>query len=1136
MAGFGGAVKLTGEQEYRSALKNITQNLREVSSQLQMTATGYETSDKSIKDLSKTHKEMNSIYTKQQSEVDKLKSAYDSFSQKVQQQAKAHSNLEEKYENEVAKLDRIRNSLGIASKEYQDQKQKVDDLQKSLVKSKQENDNNANALSKMGTALNKAETDLMKTAEQMDNLGKETKEAGEGFTVFKGVLSNLISNTITSAISGLKKLGDVTLEVGKQALESYADYEQLVGGVDTLFKESSNTVQKYAENAYKTAGLSANEYMETVTGFSASLLQSLDNDTAKTAEYADMAITDMADNANKMGTSMELIQNAYQGFAKQNYTMLDNLKLGYGGTQTEMVRLINDSGILNKKIKDLDGISFAQIIQAIHKVQDNMGITGTTAKEASETISGSTASMKSAWQNLLVGIADENKDFGKLLNQFIDSVLTTGDNIIPRVKQIVKGIKKLVTNVVNDIFPRLKREIPELKPLIETFEWFIDNRTKVTSAIKVMVSAFAVSKIVSFTKTISDTIKSIAAMVVTTQTATSATNANTTAQVANTTAQVAGTTATNALAGATTLLNNAWKANPVGLVVTGVTALISVVSLLKKDTEELTEAEKQQQFILEQQTEQIQENKDAWEDLKKTQQNSVNANMTELSYYDSLYDELQNIVDANGKVKDGYEERASFITSTLSEALGIEIQTVNGVIKKYGDLKNSIDEVMQQKKAQIILDSQESMYKEAIESQNEALKLLIDTEAHLTENKAERAKLEAELQEKELQYHSKFTDMSNSKRYEMAREIQTIKEKMTAIDTETANLQTNYDTQKDLVSEYAYNIGLYEQNMALAHAGKYDEMTQVNWDYVKNYQGAGEAEKAMLEDQIKTTEYSLNLLKSLKDKSGKDIYDSQIASSENQLAQLKESLKKYNSVTEQKLEETGLIWNDTIDDTLSVITGSKIEFQDAGNDTVQMYANGIKIGEPKSKQEMAKLVENTVKEISNKEPMAKVAGENLINGLNSGVSNPILQSSVFRTVNSFGNSILANLKSSLQEHSPSKATNEMGQFLLKGLGLGIDKEEKSVLNQVSGLGKNILSNFRNGLNGNEFKNNISAQLQNAVPTNIDASINGITAKKSNNQTNMVEAIKKALKEVKVVMNDREMGTFVADTMERVVYS
>lgn len=254
----------------------------------------------------------------------------------------------------------------------------------------------------------------------------------------------------------------------KQAVGNYTQYEQLVGGVETLFKKSSDKVVTYANKAYKTAGMSANKYMETVTSFSASLLQGLGGDTKKAAEMADMAIIDMSDNANKMGTNIEMIQNAYQGFAKQNYTMLDNLKLGYGGTQTEMIRLINDSGILEKKITSLDGITFDQVVSAIHEVQTKMGITGTTALEAATTIEGSANSMKAAWENFLTGMADENADFDKLVQNLVDSIVTYIGNIGPRIIQTIPKLANGLAQVIGEIGSMISSVVPnEFKPLLE---------------------------------------------------------------------------------------------------------------------------------------------------------------------------------------------------------------------------------------------------------------------------------------------------------------------------------------------------------------------------------------------------------------------------------------------------------------------------------------------------------------------------------------------------------------------------------------------------------------------------------------------------------------------------------------------
>ena len=260
----------------------------------------------------------------------------------------------------------------------------------------------------------------------------------------------------------------------KQSVENYAEYEQLVGGVETLFKDSADTVQRYAANAYKTAGLDANGYMETITGFAASMLQSLDGNTRAAAEYSNQAVIDMSDNANKMGSSMTSIQNAYQGFAKQNYTMLDNLKLGYGGTAAEMHRLMSDAAELDEQFRataqfsiDSKGhltASFADITQAIHIVQTELGITGTTSLEAGSTISGSAHMMKSSWENLVTGMADENKSFTNLVIRFVSSVETFADNLLPRVEIALGGVVSLIEKLAPKIVERLPGLVESVLP------------------------------------------------------------------------------------------------------------------------------------------------------------------------------------------------------------------------------------------------------------------------------------------------------------------------------------------------------------------------------------------------------------------------------------------------------------------------------------------------------------------------------------------------------------------------------------------------------------------------------------------------------------------------------------------------
>lgn len=350
-------------------------------------------------------------------------------------------------------------------------------------------------------------------------------EASENVETLSGKFKNGLA---TAAKVGAAAVGAAATGIAvlmKNAFNNYAEYEQLVGGVDTLFKDSSAKVQEYAANAYKTAGLSANEYMDTVTSFSASLLQSLGGDTEAAADMANVAITDMSDNANKMGTDMASIQNAYQGFAKQNYTMLDNLKLGYGGTKEEMQRLIDDANALNAaqgKYTNYSIESYADIVSAIHDVQVEMGIYGTTADEASTTIQGSVSSMKAAWVNLLVGIADDNANFKTLTEQFVDSLVAVGENIIiPRINIIIQGLTQLITEASQTIIPLAVQILLENLPsivdagmdlIIALVSGILDNIDMLIDCVLEMVDVIVDKLIDNLPKLIDGGIRLIAAL------------------------------------------------------------------------------------------------------------------------------------------------------------------------------------------------------------------------------------------------------------------------------------------------------------------------------------------------------------------------------------------------------------------------------------------------------------------------------------------------------------------------------------------------------------------------------------------------------------------------------------------------
>lgn len=602
MSGFGGAVKLTGESEYRAALRNISQQLKEVGSEMKVVSAAYASNDTSLTALTARNNVLTSTLNAQKDKLATLQAQYKSMETQQQANTTKHTALTASLEAEKAKLAQIEATLGKSSPEYQAQAKVVAGLTNDVAKSSTALQANETAMSRVRTQMNNTRADILKTESAINELspaldkaknatsglskqydltgkvaqtfknqinsvkgiipgmvsgvqsaaskvqslgssvanagksmvsfasqtkqaaaeaegvkgkvsavgsaigsvmangintaagsvrnlvvsmksgstgaselgeeasksGKNAEEASGGYTVFKNVLANLATSAIGAAVNGLKQLGSAVLNVGKQAIEAYSQNEQLVGGVQTLFKDSAGIVQDYANNAYKAAGMSANEYMNTVTSFSASLIQSLGGDTKAAAELGNTAVQDMSDNANKMGTDIGSIQQTYQSLARGNYAMLDNLKLGYGGTKQEMERLMADAEKLTGEHYTVG--DFGDTVKAIHAVQTQMGITGTTAKEASTTIEGSMNAMKASWQNLLAGMSDSGVNMDGLIKNLVDSVNTFAGNIMPRIAPLINGmvttavqlLPQAVNMLTSQLLPLITSQIPNI--------------------------------------------------------------------------------------------------------------------------------------------------------------------------------------------------------------------------------------------------------------------------------------------------------------------------------------------------------------------------------------------------------------------------------------------------------------------------------------------------------------------------------------------------------------------------------------------------------------------------------------------------------------------------------------------------
>ena len=442
---FGLKLGIEGEKEFKKALAEINQNFKVLGSELKLVSSQFDKNDNSVQALSARNTVLNKEIDAQKQKIETLRQALANASESFGETDRRTQSWQIQLNNAQASLNGMERELNSNNSALEQAKTDIEGTEKSLEKVNGRLDDTAESADDMGDEIKDAGDKADKSKERFSKLG----------SVLKGV-GVAMGAVVTAAAATAVKLG-------KEVVNAYADYEQLVGGVDTLFKGSSQKLQSYASNAYKTAGLSANDYMETVTGFSASLIQSLGGDTDKSVKYADMAITDMADNANKMGTDMSLIQNAYQGFAKQNYTMLDNLKLGYGGTKEEMQRLLSDAEKISGVKYDIS--SYADVVDAIHVMQESMDIAGTTAKEAEGTISGSVNALKSSVTNLVVGFGDANADLDVLCENVVTAFQTVLENISPIVENLISALPTVITTLLEsagEMLPTVLETLAEL--------------------------------------------------------------------------------------------------------------------------------------------------------------------------------------------------------------------------------------------------------------------------------------------------------------------------------------------------------------------------------------------------------------------------------------------------------------------------------------------------------------------------------------------------------------------------------------------------------------------------------------------------------------------------------------------------
>lgn len=1188
---FGGQIKLTGEGDYRRALKQITNDLKTTSNALKTQAADFMSNNKAIVNSAEREKELNKTIADNKTAIENAQKSYSQYTVALQTQQTRHNALNKEYRQAILELDRIKKESGETSDEYKKQAQKVNDLEGQLVESTDEMNKSKSAMSDLKRTINEA-SKTMRTAENdAEGLGDELEQSGEdaenssdGYTTFKNVVANLASQVLTNAISKLKEFASATVQAGASFEAAMSKVEAVSGasgkdlealtqkaqemGAKTKFSASESAE---AFNYMAMAGWKTGDMLNGIEGVM-NLAAASGEDLATSSDIVTDALTAMGYKAKDAGKLADVMAAASSNantnvgmmgatfryaapiVGSMGYTMEDTavaiglmanagIKADKAGTalRSIMSRLAaptKESGtamdMLNLSIKKSDGTMkpLRNIMDELRKKFKSMG-------EAEKAATAKHLAGQNAMSGLLAIVNAAPADYNKLIKavdhskgsakKMADTMENNVAGSMTKLKSQIEGVQIQIFKKLAPSFQTALKEASKLikgadwdkfaetakgaiNGLLSVIKWFVQNIGLVTTAINVMLGAFAVKKVWDFTKTISGLGQALVGLI---------SNIITT------------TTAEGGLAAAQEALNVAMNANPVGAVVLALTALVGIVVALNAAMSESNKTHQENMEYLEKESEEIDANVKAYEDLEKQKQQTIDAGMTEMSNYKALWDELQTIVDQNGKVKKGYEERASFITDTLSKALGIEIEDVKGVIKHYDKLKDKIDSVMEKKKAQIILDSQESLYKEAITKQTDETKKLDEYEAVLAARREERDHLQRERDAKQAQLDN-AKSISLKKQY--AQELATIDTKLAKKDEEVKNAESNYTTQENLVRKYAYNIGTYEKNMELAHKGEYDKMSTVTWEYYKGYTKAGEAQKKTLEAQIKTTQSTITRLTSLKKKEGTDIYNQQIETAKKQRDQLKADLKKYNSATEKGLSANEKAWIKNIGDTLSAVTGKDIEFKDAGKGNAQMYVNGEKKGKKLSTDAMQKICDDTVATVRTEENKGKYKGAStfLLGGFKNGMTDKKTQSGLFSVVRNLGGKILSTFMGSLKEKSPSKATEEMGVNLLKGLSIGVVKEQSQTLRQVSGVGRNVVNAFNASLSGTDSFGGLSV----AMPTMSGANVtrNVVTRATAKTETDLIGAFKTALSEMKIELDDEVAGKFVEDTVARAVYS
>ena len=646
---FGGSIKLTGESDYRKAIKEITNNLKVLSSEMKVVNSSYDKNDNSVEALASRNKVLNDVLSNQAKKVSEAQKAFDEMTKEIQNQNSKHQELQNKYNQEKATLDSLKSTLGETSKEYIDQKKVVDELSEELKTSSKNQDLNANSLAKMQISLNNATAEYNKTAKEIENNNKAIKEqenatdkaedsldemnktlkdtesaaekAKNGFTVMKGALANLISQGISKAIDGLKEFSKSMITTSASIKAENSKFEQTFGD---MADKATSAIDRVADKT----GIIDTRLRDTASNIYA-FARSSGAQVPEALELMETALMATADSAAYYDKSLEETAQTLQSFLKGNFA--NDAALGVSAT--EMTRNAKATELFGKKYADLSEIQKQQTL--LKMVTDSQKLSGAMGQASRETdgFENVTGNLKETWRQFKAQVG----------TPFLEA-------LIPILKKVTDGFKNWAKSVDWKKFSNTVKGAVEV--IQNVFKWFVDNMHVIVGAIGGIIAAFATAKILAFGSAVTTFLKTIMSAPTIIQGVTTAMKA----------------------------LNATTLANPWILLASAIAGVVAALAIWINSSDEASKRNEENKKAIEQERDAIIENKNAYDELNKKKQETINQGFTEMEHYKALYDELTTLVNENGRVKEGYEGRAKFITDTLANALGVEISMTDGVV------------------------------------------------------------------------------------------------------------------------------------------------------------------------------------------------------------------------------------------------------------------------------------------------------------------------------------------------------------------------------------------------------------------------------------------------------------------------